>query len=76
MGIIHVYNVSANGGLYITASWFIVHVRAPGVVALQNKMQPDLYLRAEPDQLTTAPGGSRCNFIVKDNGEYSIDKAS
>ena len=56
----------------ITTARFIVHVRAPGVVALQNKKERNLYLRAEPDQLTTAPGGSRCNFKVKDNGKYSI----
>ena len=56
----------------VTTAQFTVHVRAPGVVALQNKKDPNLYLRADPDQLVTAPGGSRCNFKVKDNGEYIV----
>ena len=59
--------------LPIYTARFIVHVRAPHVVALQNKKQSELYLRAEPHKLTHAAGNSKCNFIVKDNGRGTND---
>lgn len=48
---------------------FIVHVRCPGVVALQNVKQPHLWLKIKSDELTTGGGGRKCELRVKDKGQ-------
>ena len=50
------------------AGQFNVHVRGPGVVALQNRKQPRLYLCIKEGTLTHGDGDSTCNFNVIDNG--------
>ena len=61
------YNITL---FLIPAAQFIVHVRAPGVVALQNRKQRNLYLCIKPGELTHGEGNSECNLKVKDNGVW------
>ena len=47
---------------------FIVHVRAPGVVALRNVKDPNLWIKATADNITPGSGGRKCEFRVLEVG--------
>jgi hypothetical protein len=51
---------------------FNVHVRTPGIVALQNRRHQHLYLCIREGELTYGNGGSDCNLKVKDDGDYLL----
>lgn len=53
-----------------------MHVRAPGVVALQNVHEPKRYLVIKPEELTYGRGNSKSNLKVKvrdDNGWLTVN---
>ena len=53
-----------------------MHVRAPGVVALQNVHEPTRYLVIKPEELTYGRGNSKSNLKVDvkdDNGRLTVN---